>query len=183
MPTEDKAQQVAAIEEKLKRASIAISAEFRGLTVAQVSVLRRKLRENQIEMMVVKNTLAGIAAKNTGKGPLSDVLKGPSALVFGYADPVAAPRTLRDYLTENQIGLTITGGILDGRALTKADVEMLASLPTRPVLMSRLMGGLLGPLTGVVHGLNFHISGLARVLDGRRKQLEAAAAPVQAPTT
>lgn len=175
MPTEEKAQQVLALEEKLRKSAIVVSTEFRGLTVAQVSALRRKLRAEKVEMLVVKNTLASIAAKNVGKGGIGEVLKGPTAIVLGYDDPIGAPKALSGYLKENEIGLKITGGFAEGRVLSTADVESLASTPPRPILMGQVMGGLLAPLYGLLHALNFHVSGLARALEGRRKQLESAA--------
>ena len=174
MPTEEKVQQVAELEEKIKKSVIAVSAEFRGVTVAQVSDLRRKLREAKIEVLVVKNTLAGIAAEKAGKAGLREVLKGPTVIAFSYGDPVGAPKALSAYLKANQLGIKITGAITEGRVLSPAEVEELATMPSREILLGRVMGGLFSPLYGLMYALNFHIGGLTRALEGRRKQMEPA---------
>ena len=176
MPTQRKMDQVQAIQGKLGKSTIAISTEFRGVTVAQIGELRKQLRAQGIDYMVVKNTLAGIAADNTGRSGLRKVLKGPSAIAFGYAEAADPARVLTDYIRTSRVGLTINGAVMDSTVLDAAELQYLAGLPPKKVLMAQLLGGMLAPLTNVVYALNYHISGLARVLDGRRKQLEEQAA-------
>ncbi|MBF8299428.1 MAG: ribosomal protein [Dehalococcoidia bacterium] len=122
--------------------------------------------------MVVKNTLAGIAADRTGKGALRGVLRGPTGLAFGYGEPAGPAKTLADFIRTSRVNLSISGAVLEGTALNGEEVQRLATLPPRPVLISQLMGNILAPLSGLVYALNYHIGGLARVLEGRRKQLE-----------
>lgn len=174
MPTQRKIDEVAEIEEKLRKCSIAISTEFKGVSVAQMGELRRQLRAAGVEYMVVKNTLAGIAADRTNRGGLRGVIRGATGLAFGYGEPADPAKTLADYIRTSRVGVTISGAVMEGLVLNGDEVQHLATLPPKPVLMSQLMGNMLAPLSGLVYSLNFHISGLARVLEGRRKQLEIA---------
>ncbi len=176
MPTQEKAEQIAMLEEKLKKATIVLSAEFRGLTVKDVSELRRLLRKKGIEYMVAKRTLAGIAAEKVGKGGLKKVMKGPTALVVGYGEVNEPAKIVIDHVAATKIPLTVTGGVMDGQVLDANGVRSLAALPSKPVLIAKMMGSMKSPLYGLVYGLTFHVAGLARVLEGRRKQLEAPAA-------
>ena len=175
MPTQKKIDQVQALEEKLRRCTIAISTEFR-LNVAEMVELRRRLRSQEIEYMVVKNTLAGIAADNVGQPGLREILRGPTALAFGYGDPVDPARALAEHIRASRVNLTFSGAIADGQVMSGADVQRLATIPPRPVLMGQMMGNLLAPLNGLVYAVTYHIGGLARVLDARQKQLEEAGA-------
>lgn len=175
MPTQEKAEQIAMLEEKLKKATIVLSAEYRGLTVKDVSELRRQLRKKKIEYIVAKRTLARIAADKVGKKGLDKVMKGPTALVIGYGDVNEPAKIVTDHIAATKIPLTVHGGVMDGQVLDQGGVKALAALPPKPVLIAKMMGSMKSPLYGLVHGLSFHTAGLARVLEGRRKQLEAAA--------
>ncbi len=186
MPTERKEKQVVALKDKVARCTIAISTEFRGLPMPQMNELRRKLREQGAEYVVVKNTLAAIAADQAGKPGLRQVLKGPTAIAFGYNSDVVAPaRALAEHIQATKAPVTITGAVMDGQVLDAAGVRHLATLPPRPMLMAKLMGAMIGPLYGLSYVLSYHTGALARVLDARRKQLESAggapAAPIAAP--
>lgn len=171
MPTQRKMDQVQEIEQKLGKSTIAISTEFRGVTAAQIGELRKQLRAHGVDYMVVKNTLAGIAADNTGRGGLRKVLKGPSGLVFGYGEPADPAKLLTDYIRTSRVGLTVNGAVMEKLVLTGPEVQHLAGLPPKKVLMAQFLGSLNAPLTGVVRALNYHIRGLARVLEAHRKQL------------
>ncbi len=173
MPTQEKAEQIAMLEEKLKKATIVLSAEFRGLRVKEVSELRRLLRKNGIEYLVAKRTLVGIAAEKVGKGGLKTVMKGPTALVVGYGEVNEPAKIVVDHVAATKIPLTVTGGVMGAQVLDANGVKSLAALLPKPVLLAKLMGSMKSPLYGLVYGLNFHMAGLARVLEGRRKQLEA----------
>jgi large subunit ribosomal protein L10 len=163
------------LEEKLQKASIAISTEFRGVSVAEMAELRRELRAAGVEYLVVKNTLARIAADNAGVSGLSEVLQGPTAIAFGYDGDVVEPaKRLTEHIRTSRVNVAITGAIMDGQILRGPEVRALATIPPKPVLVGQLMGGLLAPLNGVVYALTYHIGGLARVLDARRQQMEEA---------
>ena len=183
MPTEKKIQQVEYIEEKLGKCAIAVATEFRGVTVQDMAALRAKLRESQVEYLVVKNNLAGIAADRAGRPGLRDVLQGPTAIAFGYGEIVDPPRVLNDHIKAAQITVTLTGAVTETEVFTAAQVLELATLPPKPILMSMLLSGLQSPLRGLAYALTYHLSGLARVLDAMREKMEVAAAPeAEAPT-
>ena len=181
MPTERKIKQVAYIQDRLSRCTVAVTTRNNGISVAQVNELRRKLRTASVEYLVVKNNLAGIAADNAGKPGLRDILQGPTAIAFGYGEVVDPARTLHEEIRSASLPIELLGAIVDGQTLDAAAVRELALLPPRPILMSKVMGGLLSPLYGLSYALTYHISGLARVLDGIRQQMEAAQAPTAAP--
>ena len=181
MPTQRKIDQVKDLEDKLKKSTIVIGTEFRGVTVADMSAFRKKLRENKIDYMVVKSTLAARAGDAAGKPNVREVLKGPTAIAFGYGEVVDPAKVITEHIRASKIGITVTGAVLDGQVLAPADVQRLSTVPPRPVLISQLMGNMKGPIAGLVYGLKFHVGGLTRVLDGLRKQLENAAAQAVAP--
>ena len=181
MPTERKIKQVAYIQDRLSRCTVAVTTRNNGISVAQVNELRRKLRTASVEYLVVKNNLAGIAADNAGKPGLRDILQGPTAIAFGYGEVVDPARTLHEEIRSASLPIELLGAIVDGQTLDAAAVREFALLPPRPILMSKVMGGLLGPLYGLSYALTYHTSGLARVLDGIRQQMEAAQAPSAAP--
>lgn len=174
MATEKKVQQVKEIQEKLSRSTIAVTTENRGLTVAHMTELRRKLRQKGIDYLVVKNTLLGIAAQNAGKPGIREVVKGPTAVAFGYGDVVEPARLLHEHIQATKVPLEITGAVMDGQVLAADQVRALALLPPRQVLVGQVAGTMIAPLYGLVYAMSYHLNGLARVLDGRRKQLEGA---------
>ncbi len=174
MPTEKKENQVRLVQDKLDRAAIAITTEFRGVTVTQMAELRRQLRAKGVEYLVVKNALASIAADNAGKEGLRGVLKGPTAIAFGYEDVVDPAKVLTDHIRASRVNVTISGAVMGSEVLDAQDVQLLAAIPPKPVLLGQLMGNMLGPITGLAYALTYHIGGLARALEARRQQMEDA---------
>ena len=175
----EKATTVAEITSRLKASSTAVLADYRGMTVGQMRELRSKLRDGNIEMMVVKNTLARRAAKAAGYEPLSAELVGPIAMLFA-ADDVSAPaRILNDYIRANR-KMVIKGGLLEGQVIKADVVTELADLPSREVLLSRLLGAMQAPLSSLASVLQAPMSKLARTLDAVRSQKESQS-PAQAP--
>ena len=181
MPTERKIKQVAYIQDRLSRCTVAVTTRNNGISVAQVNELRRKLRGAEVEYLVVKNNLAAIAADNAGKPGLRDILQGPTAIAFGYGEVVDPAKTLHEEIRSASLPIELLGAIIDGQTLDAAAVRELAVLPPKPILITKVMGGMLGPLYGLSYVLNYHISGLARALDGIRQQMEAAQAPAAPP--
>ena len=173
MPTKRKIQQVAEIEDRLNRCTIAVTTRNNGINVDQVNELRKKLRQASVEYLVVKNNLAAIAADNVGKPGLRDILQGPTAIAFGYGEVVDPPKTLNDEIKAGNLPIELIGAVTADQVLTADQVKELAGLPSKPVLMAGLMGSLMGPLHGLSHALNYHIAGLARALDQVRQQLES----------
>ena len=168
----EKAASVADITARLKTSSTAVLADYRGMTVGQMRELRSKLRDGNIEMMVVKNTLARRAAKAAGYEPLGAELVGPIAMLFA-ADDVSAPaRILNDYIKATR-KMVIKGGLLEGQVIKAEAVTELADLPSREVLLSRLLGAMQAPLASLASVLQAPLSKFARTLDAVRSQKES----------
>ena len=172
MRLEQKKETVGELADKLERATIAITTSYRGLTVAQMTELRRKLRQEEIEYRVIKNNLARFAAEQTGREGLTSVIQGPTAIAFGYGDVVSPAKVLLDYIRSTKIELGILGGLMEQRVLSAADVTALATLPSREVLIARLLSGMQGSIYGLVNVLNANIAGLVNLLNARKHQLE-----------
>jgi large subunit ribosomal protein L10 len=140
----DKATAVAEITEAFQNSSAAVLTEYRGLTVAQLTQLRRALGE-QTTYAVVKNTLTKIAARNAGVEGLDDLLNGPTAVAFVEGDPVEAAKGIRDFARANPL-LVVKGGVLEGRAISPDEIRRLADLESREVLLAKLAGAFNGSL-------------------------------------
>lgn len=172
MATEKKVKIVEGLEEILSKCSIGIMTDYRGLTTAELNALRRKLREAKVDYKVVKNTLALIAAKNAGMEHTADSFKGPMAVVFGYGEIPDAAKALTEYIRSTKSTMSIKGGFLRDRTLTTKEVEALAKLPSKAVLISQVMAGIQSPISGLVNVLAAPIRGMMQVLQGRIQQLE-----------
>lgn len=167
-----KAETIAQIKEKLDRAQIVIATDYRGLTVAGISDLRQRLRQEGIEYHVVKNTLAGFAAQQASRPDLSKYLQGPTALVFGYGDAVQPAKILQEYIRTAETPLRIKGGLIGDRPLSAEDIAALAKLPPKGEIIAKMVGLIQSPISRLVTVLNANIQGLVTVLEGRVKQLE-----------
>jgi len=175
----EKAATVADITARLRASSTAVLADYRGMTVGQMRELRSKLRGGGIEMVVVKNTLARRAAKAAGYEPLSAELVGPVAMLFAVDDVSAPARILNEYIRANR-KMVIKAGLLEGQVIKADAVTELADLPSREVLLSRLLGAMQAPLGNLASVLQAPIVKLARTIDAVRHQKESqspAAAP------
>ena len=141
MPNAEKVATVAELTERFQNSSGAVLANYRGLTVAQMAELRRSLGD-QATFAVVKNTLTKIAATEAGVADqLGSLLTGPSAIAFVKGDVVEAAKGLRDFAKANP-ALEIKGGIIDGKSMTPAEIERLADLESRDVLLAMLAGAM-----------------------------------------
>lgn len=161
------------VSEKLRRAEIMVVTDYRGLTVAQITDLRRRLRQQGIEYHVVKNTLAGFAANAVEKPALAQFLEGPTAIAFGYDDAVQVPKILLEYQkTVEDNTLQIKGGLLGDRPLTMQEIVSLAKLPPREELIARVVGLMQSPISGLLTVLNGNLRGLMVVLQARVRQIE-----------
>jgi len=175
----EKAATVDTITTRLKESSTAVLADYRGMTVGQMSDLRSKLRDGGIEMMVVKNTLARRAAKAAGYEQLNSELIGPIAMIFAGEDVSAPARILNEYIRANR-KMVIKSGLLEGQLIKADAVVELADLPSREILLSRLLGAMQAPLGNLARVLQAPLSQFARTLDALRTQKETqspAAAP------
>ena len=168
-----KQEMVARLTELLSRATSAVVTDYRGLTVKQLEDLRRKLRAEGVDYVVVKNTLARRAATEAGVGEFSSVLIGPVGLAVGYGELSTPARVLADYFRANRVA-PMMAGLAEGQVLDQAAVRGLADLPTRDVLLAQLAGALQYPLTTLAGSLESILSNFAATLDSYREKLEAA---------
>ena len=172
MARPDKAAAVAALTEEFRESSGAVLTEYRGLTVAQLTELRRSLGQNA-RFSVVKNTLTKLALKEAGiDAQIDDLLAGPSAIAFVHGDVVEAAKGLRDFAKENT-PLVIKGGIIDGKSMSAEDVTKLADLESREVLLSKFAGALKakqGQAAAVFQALPSKAVRLAQALADKRSE-------------
>ncbi len=171
MPTQWKIDAVEEMKGWIDQCTIAISADFTGMNVVEMSNLRKALREKGVRLRVVRNTLAYLAAEAAGRPQFKDIVEGPTGIVYSTEDSVEPARALAEFIRTNRSSLKIRAGLMGDRSLTAREVETLATLPSKEELIAKLMGQLQAPITGLVYTLNAPISGLARVLQGRVEQL------------
>ncbi len=158
-------QQIAQdITEKLGRASSVVFADYQGLTMAQLSDIRRQLRENSAEFSITKNNLLKIALKNNNLQVSDDILEGPVATLFAFGEEINPIKILTKGLKDNQKG-TVKGGFLNGETLDKNQINRLAQLPSKEELRAKVVGGLGAPLYGIVGVLQANLRNLVYVLD------------------
>lgn len=169
----EKVAMIATMKETMKNAKGAVLTDYRGIKVAQDTKLRRKMREAGVQYSVIKNNMASIAAKEAGIEGLDDYLKGPLAMVSSDKDPVAAAKLISEFIKENRI-MEIKGGLVEGKVIDAEGVKSLANLPSREVLLARLLGSMQSPITGFVTVLQGNIRNLVYALDAVRQQKESA---------
>jgi large subunit ribosomal protein L10 len=179
MPNAEKVAAVNEIAEKLSQAAAALITEYRGLTVKQVTDLRRTLG-NDATYAIVKNTLTKRAAENAGVGLDETLLVGPTAIAFVTGDPVVVAKGLRDFARANPL-LVIKGGVLEGKALSAAEVARIADLESREVLLARLAGAMKALPTRAATLFQAPLSQMARLAQAlEEKQAASAPAPAAA---
>jgi large subunit ribosomal protein L10 len=171
MARSEKAAAVAELTDKFRSSSAAVLTEYRGLTVAQLKELRRSLGENA-QYAVVKNTLTKIAANEAGITMLDDLFQGPSAVAFVTGDPVEAAKGLRDFAKDNP-ALIIKGGVLDGKALSADEVNKLADLESREVLLAKLAGAMKASMVKAAATFQAPLSKFVRTAEALRVKVEA----------
>jgi large subunit ribosomal protein L10 len=172
---EDKKALVAEVAEVAAQAQSVVAAEYRGLTVGQMTELRAKARKSGVYMRVVKNTLARKALAGTSFESVGPKLKGPLVLAFSKDDPGAAARVVKDFAKAYD-KLVATLVSLGGQVMPGAELEKVASLPTREQALAMLMGVLKAPMAKLVGTLAAPGSKLARMLAAVRDQKQAAGA-------
>ena len=174
MARPEKEATVAELKEKFSRAQAVVLTNYRGLTVAEMTELRKKLREAGLEYKVAKNTLTRLAVQDFVGGGLDAYLPGPTGLAFSYNDPVTPAKILSDFAKTHK-ALEIKAGVLENKVIDAAGVKALAELPPREVLIAQLLGVLQGPIRGLVTVLSGPQRNLVYALDAVRRQKEAAA--------
>jgi large subunit ribosomal protein L10 len=175
MRKEEKSALVEELSASFSRASIALISDYKGVKAGESDDMRRRIRAVNGEFRVAKNTLVRRAIKDTRYAALEPALSGPLGLVLSYADPVELAKTVSS-LKELGERFKIRGGVLDGKPITTAEIEALASLPPREVIFAQLLGLLQAPATQLARLLNEPGSSLARLLGAIEKK-QAAVTP------
>lgn len=165
----DKQRVVSEFKEDLQKAKVAIVTDYRGLNVAQISTLRRALRAEKVKYVVVKNTLASIAAHDLGLEALDAYLEGPTAIAFSFEDSVAPAKVLTKYAKEFD-KLQVKGGLLAGALIDPVRIKVLADLPPRDVLLGRVAGAFASPMTGFAGAMQGVLRKFVGTLDAIREQ-------------
>ncbi len=155
MPTQEKVDQVQDIKGRLERSTIVMTASYAGIPVNQMVELRRAMRAGGVEFTIVKNTLLALAADEAQKPQLKDIVNGPTAIAFGYDDPVEAAKAMADYVRTGGSSLAVIGAIMgDGDAMSPSEFTRLAALPPKPVLLAMLLGQMQSPLARLLTIMN-----------------------------
>ena len=173
MKLEKKQEIVQEIHEKFARSKIVIVTDYKGLDVATISDLRRKLREADIEYRVVKNTLLARASEGTDAEAIKDDFKGPSGVALSYDDPVAPAKVLTQFAKENN-KLEIKVGVMGNSVLSVDDIKALSALPSREVLLGQLLSVMVAVPTSFVRVLNAVPQKFLYALQAIKEQKEAA---------
>ena len=167
-----KQEKIEAMKENFAKAKVAVVTEYRGLSVEEITKLRRALQKENSDYMVTKNTLAKVASKGTQFEVLEEVLKGPVAIAFGFADEVAPAKVLKKFIKESKKG-QIVAAAMDGKLLSAKETEVLADLPSKEELYAKMLGCINSPATGIAGAVNAVMSGLVRAMDQVAKQKSA----------
>lgn len=150
---EIKEAKVSEIREKMEKAQGIIFAKYQGLTVEEDTELRKSLREAGVEYKVYKNTLVTIAAKELGMDGIVSYLEGPLSVAFGYEDPTVPAKVLNDFAKTHK-KMELVAGIVQGEIYDEAKVKQLATIPSREVLIAKLLGSFKAPLSNLAYLLN-----------------------------
>ncbi len=171
---EEKARILEDLRQTLGEARSYVLAEFRGLTVEQETELRKKMRAAGLALRVAKNTLVALADPEHAEG-LRDYLAGPTLVVVSKDDPVAPARELTDFIRPmRQPPITIKGGVVEGKVVGPKEVQAIASLPSRPVLLGQVLGGLKSPMASMASLLAAPLRNLVADIDALRRKREEA---------
>ena len=173
LPTQAKIDRVNELKDKLERCSIAVSANYSGLPVNEVTELRRRMRAASVDFTVVKNNLMKLACDAAQRPSAKEIIAGPTAIAFGYDDPAVVARALSDYIRTTRSVLTIRGAVWgEGQTLAADQVNRLATLPTQTQLVAALLGQMQAPLQRLLGALNGPLRNLDALLQARMRQLE-----------
>lgn len=171
-----KKETVQELKDTLSDAAVAFVVDYRGLTVKELTQIRKELYKNDAQLTVMKNTLVKRAIEGTDMEPLAEFLSGPTALAIGRSDQVVPIKVIKKYFKDNKKENEIRGGALDGKALSLAEVDQLSQLPSLDELRGKLVGGIASPLNGIVAAISGPQRGLVNVLDqyAKHKQQQGA---------
>ena len=167
-----KNDKVALIKEKIDKAQVAVVSEYTGLSVEEITKLRRELQKEGGDYMVTKNTLAKIAIKGTPYEVLAETLKGPIAIAFGFTDQVAPAKVLSKFIKDTKKG-EIIAAAMDGQLMSAEEAKALANPPSREELYAKMLGCINSPASGIANSVNAVMSSLVRAVAAVRDQKSA----------
>ncbi len=174
MKKAEKAELIADLTDRFGRASMAVVSEYRGMTAAESSELRKRLRAVRGELRVAKNTLVRRAIRDTSFAGLDAQLGGPVGVILSFEDPIAVAKAVTSF-KEAGDKFKVRGGVLEGKPLTREEIQDLANMPPREVIMAQLLGLIQAPASRLVRLINEPGSGLARLIDAIGKKSAGAA--------
>lgn len=169
---ETKKEIVQQIEQKIDNAQLVVFTDYRGLTVEEMTELRNRLRVSGVEYRVMKNSMVEFALKNKGLDVIVPYLGGPNAILFSEEDLVGPLKSLYDFMKLTK-KMEVKVGLLNGELIYADQVKDLSELPSREVLVAKVLGTMQAPITSLVYVLNANLSGLARAIEQIRLQKEA----------
>lgn len=140
---------VAALSEKLTNAAAGVLVDYSGISVADDTAMRKKMREENVDYSVVKNTLLRFAANNAGLSELDPLLNGTTSIALSTEDPIAPARIVSEYASKLQNCFEIKGGFMDGHVISIDEINALAKIPPLPILRAQALGTMLAPITSL----------------------------------
>lgn len=167
-----KSEKIDEIKSKIEKAQVAIITDYKGMTVEEITNLRRDIQKDGGDYMVTKNTLAKIAVKGTEYEALTEKLTGPVALAFGFEDPVAPAKAVKAFIEKAKKG-EILGAVLDGKLLSVEETKALANLPSKEELFAKMLGSINSPASGIVGCISGVMASLTRAIAAVRDQKAA----------
>lgn len=173
MVKQNKIDAVERLTKKLEKAKSVVLTDFRGLTVQEMTVLRENLRSQKVEFRVIKNRLVKFALEKAGCDILDDLLIGPTGMAFGYDDPVPATRVIQEF-TEKFEKLSVKGGLLEGKRIDIQTIERLSKLPSKEVLIGRVLGSIQSPASKLMLTLKQTACNLVYALNALADQKKGA---------
>jgi len=176
MRKEEKNVVIEELHQKLDGANAFYLTDFSGMNVKQITEFRNRLRKQGVEYVVVKNTLAQRALDGLELPDVAAFFSGPTGLVIGREDPVAAAKVLTDFAREFGDRPAIKVGVVEGRSFGPDQVRRLADMPPKEVLLAQIAGGLQAPMARLAGGMSQLLAGFARAMDALRQQREGAGA-------
>jgi len=167
-----KSEKIDAIKSKVEKAQVALITEYKGYTVEEITNLRRELQKQGGDYMVTKNTLAKVAIKGTEYEVMTDLMKGPIAIAFGFEDQVSPAKVVSKFIKDTKKG-EILGAVLEGNLLSADEAKALANLPSKEELYAKMLGSINSPATGITLGINGVMAALTRAVAAVRDQKAA----------
>lgn len=166
MQKSEKGEMITELHDKFTRARVAILTQYSGLRVEEMRDLRIKLRGVGGELRVIKNRLASKASEGTSLEGVKDYFKGPTAIVFGYNDPVGPTRVVKEFSAKAKGKLDLKAGVIEGKIIQKEDIIVVAELPAKEVLIAQVLTRMRSPITGFIFCLKETLNRFVATLNG-----------------